>query len=166
VLAAGIGTTYDYATLEQKVASLPQDVLVSFTDTDIDWAAADPSPAARIEMHMTRQASSLYGAALEKPYPDHPFRVSCGGQSLFVGVTYIIYGEAAINTPVLHVARDAENMVVLRLGAWEGAWMGVGFGSTKSQESKERIDRPELRAAFCQRGVLRALDPDASPSDY
>jgi hypothetical protein len=118
----------------------------------------DPSPAARIEMHMTPQASSLYGAALEKTYPDHPFRVSCGGQSLFVGVTYAIQGAAAIETPVLHVARDDQNLLVVGIGAWQGAW--AGLGSTKDPaavQAEERIDRPELRAAFCQRGVLKAL---------
>lgn len=164
VLSAGIGVTYEYAALEQKLASLPQDVLISFADTDITWAAADPSPAARIEMHMSPQASLLYGSALESPYPDHPFRVSCGGQSLFVGVTYFIGGAAAIKTPVLHVARDAQNLVVLRIGAWQGAW--IGTGSTKDPaavEAEKRIDRSELRAAFCQRGALKALPIDASP---
>ena len=109
-------------------------------------------------MLMPPQASSLYGAALEQPYPTHPFRVSCGGQSLFVGVIYYIGGAAALSTPVLHVARDANNLVVLRLGAYQGAWDILG--SPGPPGARERIDRPELRAVFCQRGALRELDPN------
>jgi hypothetical protein len=147
--------SYEYASLETQIASLPQDLLVSFTDADIDWAAADPPPTSRIEMHMTAQASSLYGTALDSAHWNHPFRFSCGGQSLFVGVTYQEIGEAALNVPVLDVSRDASNLVVLRLGAWQGAWyMGSSLGPTGA---RERIDRPELRAVFCQRGALRDL---------
>jgi hypothetical protein len=71
-------------------------------------------------------------------------------------VTYIIYGQAAINTPVLAVARDVDNLVVLRLGAWEGSWYTASLAGPPG--ARERIDRPELRAAFCQRGALRELD--------
>ncbi len=154
VLSASVATIYEYPELQHELSSIPQDVLVSFTDADIAWAAAEPSPASRIEMHMTPEASSAHGAALEGAGL-HPFRVSCDGQELFVGVIYEMIGAAAIKTPVLHVARDAENSVVLSLGAVQGAWL---MGGLASPESKERIDRPELRAAFCQRGVLRELD--------
>jgi hypothetical protein len=160
VLSAAFTPPYQYPDLETKIASVPQDVLVSFTDTDIAWAAADPAPTARIEMHLTSQASSLYGTALDNLRDGHPFRVSCGGQSLFVGVTYIIYGQAAINTPVLAVARDVDNLVVLRLGAWEGSWYTASLAGPPG--ARERIDRPEIRAALCQRGALRELDPNGT----
>jgi hypothetical protein len=151
VLATHVSTLYEYADLEQEVASIPQDVLVSFTDADIEWAAADPSPASRIEMHLTPEASSAHGTALEGA-DLHPFRLSCDGEELFLGLVYALIGAAAINTPVLHVDRDADDLVVLRLGAWQSAWAMVGEGSL---EARERIDRPELRAVFCQRGALQ-----------
>jgi hypothetical protein len=127
---------------------------VSFTDADIEWAAAEPAPASRFEMHLTSQASSEYGALLEST-DLHPFRFSCDGQELFVGVFYLIYGAAALNTPVLHVELDADDLVVLRLGAWQGAWLIPAEGNP---EARERIDRPELRAVFCQRGALQELE--------
>ena len=154
VLSTRVSTTYEYADLEQEVASIPQDVLVSFTDADIEWAAAEPSPASRIEMHMTPQASSEYGTVLEGA-DLHPFRFSCDGQELFVGLFYLMMGAAAINTPVLHVERDAEDLVVLHLGAFQGAWP-IGR-PTGPAGARERIDRPELRAVFCQRGALQEL---------
>jgi len=73
-----------------------------------------------------------------------------------VGVIYESYGAAAIDTPVLHVARDADDSVVLSLGAWQGAWLVSA--PTANPEARERIDRPELRAVFCQRGALQELD--------
>jgi hypothetical protein len=161
-----MGTPQDYASLEQKIASLPQDVLFSFTDADIDWAAADPSPAPRIKMHVTSQASSLYGAAQESAPGNHPFRVSCGGQSLFVGVTYFVGGAAFFSTPVLHISHDADGSVVLRLGAWQGAWMFPGMTGREDPGARARIDRPELRAVFCQRGALRELDPGDPPQGH
>jgi hypothetical protein len=46
--------------------------------------------------------------------------------------------------------------LILRLGAWQGAWLDLGgVGET---EARERIDRPELRAALCARGVLQELE--------
>ena len=163
VLAASVGTTYQYADLETKVAALPQDISVSFTDQDIAWAAADPWPAGRIELHLTDAAASRYGAILDGAKDGRVFRVSCGGQSLFVGVFYIWYGQAALDTPVLHEARE-NGVLIVRLGAYEGAWMGMGLTLPASSTLEERIDRAELRAAFCRRGVLHVLDPNAMPA--
>jgi hypothetical protein len=160
VLSARVDVIYEYQDLEQAVISIPQDVLVSFTDTDIEWAAAEPPAASRIEMHLTPQASSLHGAVLENASL-HPFRISCGGESLFVGVIYEMIGAAGIRTPVLHVARDSVDNVVLYLGAWQGAW--VASMSMEYTAARDRIDRSELRAVFCQRGALRELDPNALP---
>jgi hypothetical protein len=158
VLSTRVSTIYEYADLEQEVASIPQDVLVSFTDADIEWAAAEPAPASRIEMHMTAQGSLEYGTVLEGAWL-HPFRFSCNGQELFVGLVYEMIGAAAINTPVLHVDRDAEDLVVLRLGAFQGAWYATG--ATGPAGARERIDRPELRAVFCERGALQELAEDS-----
>ena len=44
------------------------------------------------------------------------------------------------------------------LGAWKQGWGLVG-----KRLERKRINRPELRAVFCQRGALRALDPNARP---
>ena len=45
------------------------------------------------------------------------------------------------------------------LGAWKQGW-GLGW---ETPGARKRIDRPELRAVFCQRGALRALNPNARP---
>jgi hypothetical protein len=160
VLAGRAGTTYEYVDLEAKVAAMPQDVLISLKDSDFDWAAADPAPSARFQLHMTASAAARYGSTLISCDPTQPFRVSCGGNSLFVGVMYIWYGQAALDTPVMDAIFDAKNELSLYLGAWEGAWLGLG---ARPVELKERIDRPELRAMFCHRGALKQLAPSASP---
>jgi hypothetical protein len=166
VLAGSVDTSYDYATLEQRIAELPQDLLASFTDADITWAAAEPAPAARMEFHLTPAVAASYGAALEASH-NRPFRISCNGQSLFVGVLYYVGGAAALGTPVLHTERQGEDALILRLGAWQGAWLNLG--SPDANEARERIDRSELRAALCARGVLQELEAareaDPSPGD-
>lgn len=147
--------------MEQEIAELPQDILVSIADTDIEFAAADPSPAKRFEFQLTAEASELHGALLDGA-GIQPFWLSCNGQRLFAGVTYLSYGAAAIKTPVLHLGRNDEDRWVLALGAWQAAW----FDTTSSDPAPaERIDRPELRAAFCQRGAMGELDPEALPPD-
>jgi hypothetical protein len=164
VLAASVGTTYEYADLETKVAALPQDISMSFTDQDIAWAAADPWPAGRIELHLTENAASRYGTILDGARDGRVFRVSCGGQSLFVGVFYLVYGAAALDTPVLHEARE-NGVLILRLGAYQSAWVGMGVDQPATSPLRERIDRSELRAALCRRGVLHVLDPNARPAN-
>jgi hypothetical protein len=154
VLAAKVSTFTDYATFEQTVAELPQERLLSFTDADVVWAAAEPAPAARIELHMTPEMAALHAATLESA-DFSPFRVSCDGRPLFVGMVYLWYGAAAFDLPVLHVILDEEDPLILRLGARQGTW--AGFGSA-SPESRQRIDRPELRGALCTRGALRELE--------
>lgn len=146
------GLAYTYDTLEQRIAALSQEITVSVTDSDIEWAATDPSPSARIEMHLTAIASAQKGSLLAK---SGPFRFSCDGTPLYVGQFYMLEGAAALATPVMHFAYDADNTVILRLGAVQGAW----YTNFASQESKQRIDRPELRRLLCQRGDLRALAP-------
>ena len=163
VLAASVDTTYEYADLETKVAALPQDISTSLTDQDIAWAAADPRPAGRIELHLTDAAASRCGTILDGAIGGRVFRVSCGGQSLFVGVFYLVYGAAALNTPVLHEARE-NGVLILRLGAYQSAWMGVSLALPGTSPLRERIDRSELRAALCRRGVLHVLDPNARPT--
>ncbi|HMA97105.1 MAG TPA: hypothetical protein VKP30_30685, partial [Polyangiaceae bacterium] len=117
VLAAAVGTTYQYDELESKVSGLPPDLSASITDQDIAWAAADPWPASRIEIHLTDAAATRHAAVLDGAKDGRAFRVSCAGQSLFVGVFYLIYGAAALDTPVLHFARE-NGVSVLRLGAF------------------------------------------------
>jgi hypothetical protein len=153
VLVATVSTTYDYAELEAKVAALSPDVQVSFTDEDIATAATDPQSSGRFEFHLTAEASAeragdLLNADL------HPFVLTCDGQRLFVGVGYFRGGAAALRTPVLHVERDTDDTLVVRLGAIQGAW---GFEDQTPLEYRQRIDRAELRAALCARGILDKL---------
>jgi hypothetical protein len=145
---------YEYVALEELVASLPPLFLASVSTADIVSSAAEPSPTSRIELHLSAQASSAYGTALEGA-DLHPFRVSCAGQSLFVGQVYQPQGAAALKTPVLHVLRDADDAIVLRLGAWQGAWAFAG--ATGDIAARERIDRSELRSTLCLAGALQPL---------
>ena len=162
ILEATVGTLYEYAALEREVAALPQDVLVAFADTDVAWAAADPSPAARIALALTSQAAERYPISPELAW-NHPFRLSCNGQVLLLGVVYPAFGAAALRTPVLHTSIHAEGHVVLALGAWQGAWHGAAQGSAElTADLTGRLDRPELREALCARGVLEELDPAVS----
>jgi hypothetical protein len=155
-----VGTTYEYADLEAKVAALPQDVSVSLTEQDFSWVAADPWAAQRYELHLTEAAAARYGATLDNVRDTTAFRVSCGGNPLFVGVVYLIYGAAALRTPVLHHARE-NGVVVLRLGAVQGGWL---FGPSNDCGTPcQRIDRLELRGTFCRLGVMHELAPDARP---
>jgi hypothetical protein len=142
-----VSTTYDYAVLEQKVATLSQTFSASISTADIVSSAADPFPSARIELHLSAAASSLHAAALEGG-DLHPFRVSCGGERLFVGLVYKKEGAAALALPVLDVAREADDALVLRLGAWQSAWL---FPSRTDDNlpARARLDRPELRSTLC-----------------
>jgi hypothetical protein len=153
VLSAIVITFGDYAAFEQTVAALPQDLLLSFTDADIQSAASDPAPTARFEFRMTGELALLHGEDLERAY-NHPFRVSCNGRPLFVGVFYRLEGAAFLNLPVFHVELEGDALV-LRLGATMGAWPGLG--GTVDVEARERIDRAELRSALCLRGRVSEL---------
>jgi len=161
VLEGHVSITYEYADLEQKIAALPQNVRFSFTDADIAWAAAHPDLGAHFEFHMTAQWSSLHDTEIIEHMDNTPFRLSCNGQSLFVGVLYLLWGAAGLKTPVLHPGRDTDNSVILRLGAWQGAWSL--YAAVGDAGFRERIDRPELRSVLCQRGALRLLDASAVP---
>ena len=158
VFAEYLNVTYEYADLETKIASLSKDIAVSVTDADVKSAEADPPPARRIQLNLKPEASSRLGPMLVD-LRMHPFRLSCGGQRLLVGVVYDEIGAAAIRTPVLHLEKKADGSVALRLGAWQGAWMG--FPSFSDSAVQERLDRPELRAVLCEKGALRQLELDA-----
>jgi hypothetical protein len=95
--------------------------------------------------------------AIFKAAHNKPFRLSCDEQELFVGVLYPREGAAALRTPVLHIEDelgDSERIVLL-LGAWQGAW---GIPTAGDVTLRERIDRSELRASFCARGILNELE--------
>jgi hypothetical protein len=149
-----VSINYQYADLEQTVAALPPLFLASVSSADVARVASDMPPTARFEMHLSAAASALYGAALENSVM-HPFRVSCDGQSLFVGQVYSMIGAAAFQTPVLHVARDADDTIILRFGAWQGGWVASTSPSTLA--ARERLDRPELRGALCLAGAIEEL---------
>ena len=153
IYTAAVDVTYDYATLEQKVAALPRDLLATVRIADAIVAAAETAPASRIELRLSDEITARYGAMLDQKF-GNVFRVSCDGQSLFVGVLYMAEGAAALATPVLHFTHATDGALVLHLGAWQGAWAGFQSGPV---EARERIDRPELRGALCARGPLLTL---------
>lgn len=143
---------YQYAQLEQVVAQLPQVFAASVTTADIDRASADAPASARFELRLTPAASALYGGALEDA-DRQPFRLSCDGHTLFLGLVYMLGGAAAIDTPVLHVSRDVDDSLMLRLGAQQGAWIT----SSGPLAARQRIDQPQLRATLCLAGSLSPL---------
>ena len=153
ILAASVDVIYDYEELEAEIATLSGALAATIPLSEVELAAADPSPAARFEMTLNADASDDF-AALTGMYL-HPFRLACDDRELFVGVVYMREGAAAIETPVLHADPSETGALVLRLGAWQSAWLISGGGDAVL---RERIDRPELRAEFCARGVLAELE--------
>lgn len=154
VLAEQVDVIYEYADLVTEIASLTGEVELSVPLTDVARAAADPPPAARFEMTLAPEASVEFAALTSMML--HPFRLSCDDEELFVGVVYMLEGAAAIRTPVLHVEEADGGALVLRIGAAQGAWL---FGDVDAPELSQRIDRTELRAGFCERGILDELTP-------
>jgi hypothetical protein len=160
VLSHRVTIASDYADLQQKIAALPGDLLLSVADTDVKSAAAEPPAAARFEFDLTPEASVANGPSLVNATAvGYPFRVSCNDEELFVGELYFEDGQAALNVPVLYAKyADDGTTVVIELGAWEGAWTGAeAYEYDGTEAERERIDRPELRAAFCARGILGEL---------
>ena len=153
VLAEHFNSAYNYAELEQRISEIPQDLLLSFTLDDVEWAAADPAPAARFELHMSMALSQRHGTTLTT-VNNNPFRVSCDGQELFVGLIYMLEGAAAFDSPVIHADRDEQGQLIIRLGSRMGVWL---FGPPMEEESRLRIDRPELRKTLCLGGPLREV---------
>jgi hypothetical protein len=152
VLAERVDVIYEYSALEAELSTLPGTLAVSMDLANVERAAAESSPAARFEMTLSSGASEEFAALAELDL--HPFRLSCDDRELFVGVIYPLVGAAAILTPVLHV--ESENdVLVLRLGAWQGAWPFAGSGG--DDVLRARIDRAELRGTFCGRGILSEI---------
>ena len=158
VVVGWVDTTSEYAELEAKVSALSGEVAFTLADTDIEWAAAEAPLASRWELHLTREASQQHLAALTSAMADsQAFRVVCDDQPLFVGVFYLIYGAAGLRTPVLHLDDVAHDAVVLKLGAWQGAWLLSS--SQGDPDARTRIDQAALRTTFCARSALQVLDP-------
>jgi hypothetical protein len=155
LLGGSVGVVYEYADLK-ALTDPSTDVISSLQDTDIEWAAADRPSTARFELRLGSDASARMQAfqdAFAKP-----FRLSCDDVELFVGVLYPKGGAAGLRTPVIHIEDDPSDGegVVLWLGAWQGAWALTSGGGDATL--RERIDRTELRAALCARGVLHELE--------
>lgn len=155
VLAGLIDTSNDYDVIAQRVAALSPERLLSLGDADVASARIEAPFAARLELVLSAEAS-VRAADLEQA-ERHPFRVSCGGRELFIGVVYAPYGAAAIGAPVMHVSRNPDERLVLRVGAWQGAWAGPPSTTPETEQLRQRFDRPELRAALCRDGSLTAL---------
>lgn len=149
-----VSITHEYAPLEQLVATLPESFLASISTADVTSSAAEPFPSSRIELRLSAVASSQYGTALEGALL-HPFRVSCAGKRLFVGLVYQQEGAAALALPVLHVARGDDDIIALRLGAWQSAWLFSGNAGDVA--ARARLDAPELRATLCLNAAPEAL---------
>ena len=148
-----VDTTYDYADLEKKTTALdPKDAHITITADDVAAYRIGDAPSPRIQLLLTPQASKRWGGPLAATQDTQPFIVTLDDQRLYVGVVYTIYGAAALNTPVLHVATD-NGQVELKIGSHQGAWMGWGWKNGNAS----RIDRQEIRDLFFSRGVLAPL---------
>lgn len=91
------------------------------------------------------------------------FRFLLGGQWP-LGHVAGCYARAGAGLDATRVAPThvRESAVRLRDGLTTGAWVSFDLDDP---ELEERIDRPELRAVFCQRGALRELSPTSPPPD-
>lgn len=148
---------HDYDALEQELAAVSDHVSLSISDGDVKSAAAEPFAAGRFEFDLNDRASASYGDMLQASF-GHGFRLSCNDKPLFDGIFWFEEGQAVFDTPVLSVAAQTKDgATVLELGAFSGAWSS-SFGDGGTTADRERIDRPELRAAFCARGILGVLD--------
>ena len=152
VLAGDVGVIYEYSDLQAEIGTLSGAVEFMVPLGLVERAAADPPPAARFQLTLDPEASTELAALAG--VNAQPFRLSCDEQELFVGVVYLEGGAAAIRTPVLHVKQAEDGPLVLRLGAWQGAWILSGGGAA---ELRERLDRTELRAELCARGLLEEI---------
>jgi hypothetical protein len=152
VLVGDVGVVYEYADLQAEIGKLSGAVEFRIPLAVVERAAADPSPAARFELTLDAEASAELAALAD--VLGQPFRLSCDEQELLVGVVYLRGGAAAIQTPVLHAEQAEDGTLVLRLGAWQGAWSISGGGAP---ELRERLDRTELRAELCERGILEEI---------
>jgi hypothetical protein len=151
VFGKRVDTTYDYAGLEKKTQHLATaDARVTLTEEDIEVYRVEEAPSSRIQLTLTAAATKRWQGTLAAVTDLHPFHVALDGKRLYVGVVYTMYGAAALDTPVLHV-KDESGRVELRIGSHQGAWMGWGKGDAS------RIDAPEVRDLFRDRGALAAL---------
>ena len=153
VLAGDVGVIYEYPDLQAEIGMLSGVVDFTIPLGLVERAAADPPPAARFELTLTAEASTDLAALTEVFSP--AFRLSCDEQELLVGVVYMEEGAAAIRTPVLHAKQAEDGTLVLRLGAWQGAWLFGGDG--EATELRERLDRAELRSELCALGILAEI---------
>ena len=154
-LLGSLDSASDYAMLEEAVAARAEQVAFSIPDTDFAVAAAERPLSSRFELRLTAEASKVVRPLLEGSYRQ-PFRLVCGERTLFWGLTYKLYGAAGLSFPVLDVDASQREALVLRLGAWQGAWV---LTLLDDPAGRERLDRPEFRAPFCARGVLGELEP-------
>lgn len=154
VLEGDVGVVYQYSDLQAEIGTLSGEVEFKIALSFVERAAADPPPAARFELTLAADASTDLAALAD--VAGQPFRLSCDEQELFFGIVYFRGGAAAIRTPVLHVEPTEDGALVLRLGAWQGAWSFSSDGDDVA-ELRDRIDRTELRAELCERGILEEI---------
>jgi hypothetical protein len=146
-----VDVKYQYADLTAAAGDLAsQEPVVTLTEEDVAAFQADAAPSSRMLIGLTDQSSRRWSAALAGMKDTQPFTVSLDGRTLYLGVVYTMIGAAAIQTPVLHI-QDNKGRMELRLGAWQGAWYGMGRGDAS------RLEQKDVRALFEKRGVLSTL---------
>ena len=156
-----IGVIYQYPDLVTAFeAGRGGTVRLRLDERDVASYVVGPAPSAIVGFELTPDASARWSTAIDGSSETLPFSVSIGSQRLFVGVLYPAMGAAAIDTPVLHVISRA-GQVTASIGARQGAsWTW----RTATQAHADRIDRPELRAVFRERGTLAERPAPPSPA--
>ena len=118
--------------------------------------------AQNVARSSVRSMRCLSSSALKPWRPVHspsvaPSRRRIGPPSVCSMCSTGKLSAAALNTPVLHVDDVDHDALVLKLGAWQAAWLLKDAAGP--EELRALIDRPELRATFCARSALKVLDP-------
>jgi len=142
-----LGYTYEQA-LQSRARFESEPCVARLTEADVvEYRVGDP-PSGQVDLVLTAGASALVKAdpdSGEDVCMEGPFVVSFEGRELFMGQCYLRMGAAALQFPVMHIEEEA-GRVVLFIRDQQG---GAG-----GEESKRRMDPPELRQLFAELGRL------------
>lgn len=146
---------YEYAQITAMADRLPSTAWrLRLAAADVARYRVEKSTSPRVELELTPAASARlrgdrgFGSSLHSAY----FDVRLNGERQYVAIGWARIGAAAIRAPVVH-AEAKEDLLVLRVGAQQGAWyMWGSFGKDDS-----RVDSTALRTCFESLGKLERV---------
>ena len=136
IAASPVGVIYDYEKLLLAVDAGGAEAAMSFDASDIERFVIGEAPSELMCLIVKPRARERLSHVRETT----PFVVRVGRTRLFAGVVYPKIGAAAIDAPVMHVEPAGALLI--------GAHQGSAYGIAASHGARNRIDRPELRAAL------------------